>query len=439
MSLAWWGLIIVAAFMTLIMTKRTTPFTALVLSPVIVALLAGFAGSLGKFALTGVQGVATTVVMLLFAILYFGLMISAGLFDPLVHIILRIVKGDPLRVLVGTAILAAAVSVDGDGSTTTMIVCSAMIPVYRKLNMRMMDLAVLIILANSIMNLLPWGGPTARIIAALKVDEGELLRRIMPGMFIAVIWVVIVAVLRGRAERKRLGIAHLTEAEIHELSPASGGEHESLKRPHLIWFNLALTLLLMVFLVFGGMWIIPKLSSAILFEIGFAIALLVNYGKLADQRQIIEIHGANAMHVIVMVLAAGVFMGILNESKMSEAMGQALATVVPSSMGSHWGLVTALASVPGTFLLSNDAFYLGVLPILSTTGQGYGFTPMEIAVASTTGQAFHLLSPLVGFIYLLLHLTGVDMGAWQRTSAKWAIGTFLIFLISVAVFGGVRL
>ena len=121
----------------------------------------------------------------------------------------------------GTAILAAAVSVDGDGSTTTMIVCSAMIPVYRKLGMRMMDLAVLIILANSIMNLLPWGGPTARIIAALKVDEGELLRRILPGMLIAVVWVIIVAVLRGLAERKRRGIVHLSEADIHELSPGS--------------------------------------------------------------------------------------------------------------------------------------------------------------------------------------------------------------------------
>ena len=97
----------------------------------------------------------------------------------------------------------------------------------------------------------------------------------------------------------------------------------------------------------------------------------------------------------------------------------------------------AFATIPGTFLLSNDAFYLGVLPILAETGASYGFTPMQMAVASTTGQAFHLLSPLVGFIYLLLHLTGVDMGAWQRTAAKWSIGTFIIFLIGALTFGGV--
>ena len=57
--------------------------------------------------------------------------------------------------------------------------------------------------------------------------------------------------------------------------------------------------------------------------------------------------------------------------------------------------------------------------------------------ASTTGQASHLLSPLVGFIYLLLHLTGVDMGTWQRTAAKWSIGTFVVFLLCAVTIGGV--
>ncbi|MGL5405459.1 MAG: CitMHS family transporter [Propionibacteriaceae bacterium] len=443
--LAIWGLLIVIIFMILIMTKRVSPFVALTLTPVVIALLAGFHSKIPTFAIDGIKTVAPTAVMLLFAILFFGLMITAGLFDPLIRFILRIVKGDPLKVLVGTAILASVVSMDGDGSTTTMIVCSAMIPIYKKLNMKMMDLAIIIILANSVMNLLPWGGPTARIIAALKVDEGELLRRILPGMIIAIIWVLLVAIFRGMAERKRLGIVELTATEIDELRAADILGHgnvetaEVLKRPKLIWLNLILTLTVMALLVFGGTWFIPKISAAVIFEIAFSLALLINYRQLSDQRSIIEEHGANAIHVIIMVLAAGIFMGILNGSKMSEAMGSGLAHVVPSSMGSHWALVTALVSAPGTFFLSNDAFYLGVLPILSQTGTQYGFTPIDIGVASTVGQAFHLLSPLVGFIYLLLHLTGVDMGTWQRKSAKWAIGTFVIFLISIAIFGGVRL
>ncbi len=55
------------------------------------------------------------------------------------------------------------------------------------------------------------------------------------------------------------------------------------------------------------------------------------------------------------------------------------------------------------------------------------------------GQAFHLLSPLVPFIYVLLRLTDVDMGQWQKKSALWAIGIFIIYVIIGIVFGLVPL
>jgi CitMHS family citrate-Mg2+:H+ or citrate-Ca2+:H+ symporter len=136
-----------------------------------------------------------------------------------------------------------------------------------------------------------------------------------------------------------------------------------------------------------------------------------------------------------MVLAAGIFMGVLTESGMANAIALNLASIVPKSFGSHWALVTAVLSVPGTFLLSNDAFYFGVLPVLAQTGAAYGFTPLQIGIASTMGQAFHLLSPLTAFIYLLLQITEVDMGEWQRTAAKFSIGTFIIFVLAAALTG----
>lgn len=452
--LALFGLLIVIGFMILIMTRKASPFTSLILVPLIIGVIAGAINQWGfsaldipKYAIAGmisdtdlkIKGVAGTALMLLFAILYFGLMLSAGLFQPLVNFIVRAVKGDPLKVLVGTAILALGISVDGDGSTTTLVVCSAMLPVYRKLNMKMMDLAVLIVLANSIMNLLPWGGPTARIITALHVDEGELLRAIMPGMIIAALWVIVVAFIRGLAERKRLGITNLNTDSMVHLIDTPHEDDAKFTRPHLIWFNFGLTLLVMIELIFGGMWFLPKVNSALIFAIALAVALMANYPKQADQREIIEKYGSSAVQVIFMVLAAGVFMGILSGTGMSHAMGEALATWIPERFGNHWPLIVALISVPGTFLLSNDAFYLGVLPVLNQVGIKYGFSSMDIAIASTAGQAFHLLSPLVGFIYLLLHITGVEMGKWQIQSAKWAIGIFVAFSLAIFTVGGVPL
>src|SRR4051794_35442629 len=44
------------------------------------ALIGGFGGSMGPMMLDGIRNLAPTGVMLLFAILYFGVMIDAGLF-----------------------------------------------------------------------------------------------------------------------------------------------------------------------------------------------------------------------------------------------------------------------------------------------------------------------------------------------------------------------
>lgn len=419
----------VITFMILIMSKKMTAFTSLIIIPVIFGLIGGFGLELGSFAITGVKSVASTSAMLLFAILFFGIMINAGLFDPLVKVTLKFVKGDPLKVLVGTAILAAVVSLDGDGTTTTMICCSALIPIYKKLKIKPLYLASIIIMQNSIMNLIPWGGPTARVMSVLKLDGGEVLRPLVPGMIVAIIYVIGVAYYLGLKERKRLGIVKLDDIALDELVSSTDEEELALKRPKLLAVNLILTILVV------GTLIIGKVPSAIIFEVGAALALIINYPSLKTQREVIEKHGGSAIQVIIMVLAAGVFMGILTESGMSDAIAKSLTSIVPESLGSHFSLITAIISIPGTFLLSNDAFYFGILPVLAETGAAYGFSALQIGVASLMGQAFHLLSPLVAFIYLLLQLTGVDMGEWQRYVAKWAIGIFVIFVGVAAILG----
>ena len=143
------------------------------------------------------------------------------------------------------------------------------------------------------------------------------------------------------------------------------------------------------------------------------------------------------MQVVILVFAAGVFMGLFQGTGMAEALAKSFTAIIPNSMAGFWGLVIALISAPGTFFLSNDGFYFGVMPVLATAGRAYGFTNMQMALASLMGQAFHLLSPLVAFIYLLLRLTGLDMGKWQREAGKYALGVFAIFVVTVMLFGHV--
>ena len=130
----------ITVFMALIMTKRMSVLTALILVPIVFALLGGFRAGVGPMMLDGVTALAPTAVMLLFAILFFSVMIDVGLFDPAVRHVVRLVRGDPLRILVGTSILTLLVSLDGDGSTTYLIVTSALLPLYRRLGLsRLID------------------------------------------------------------------------------------------------------------------------------------------------------------------------------------------------------------------------------------------------------------------------------------------------------------
>lgn len=454
------GFGMVLAFMTLIMTRRLSPLVALIAIPVLFGFLAGFdAPALGRMMLDGIAKLAPTGVMLMFAILYFGIMIDAGLFDPVVARVLRVVGNDPLKVVVGTAVLAAVVSLDGDGSTTYMITCASMLPLYRRLGLDALALTCVTILAGGVMNLTPWGGPLARAATALHVDPAEVFLPMIPVMAVGLAGVFAVAWVVGRRERARLGgLVTLERAQWRE---AAAGPRESapatnaafsqraesaptsdaalhdaidaqaavLRRPTRRAFNALLTLALMLALV-GGVLPLP-----VLFMLAFAIALVANYPDLALQRERIAAHAANALPVVAVIFAAGVFTGILGGTGMVSAMSQSLLDVLPPEWTPHLAPITAALSLPFTFFISNDAFYYGVLPVLAEAASTAGIAPVEMARAALIGQPVHLLSPLVPSTYLLVGLAGVEFGDHQRFTLGWAIGVCMLMGVAALALG----
>ena len=439
-------------FMYVIMKKKMSPFTALVLIPLAFALVAvltgvvqdvnigtlvrqGLFGNNSKDKLTAMKGTAETGVMLLFAILYFSLMLDSGLFDPITNKMIRYAKGDPMKVLVATAIVAAAVSMNGDGTTTTLICCSAFVPIYKKLDMKLMNLGVLVILQNTIMNLLPWGGPTARAMSVLGV-EADILGYLAPGMVLSILYVIFfVARGMGKKERARLGIKELTDAELDELTTISDPEVLAIRRPQNFWINAIMTIVLIGWLVAGSFIKSIEVKPVVLFLIGTGLAMMINYPDLKSQSKRIGENAGDAVQVVLLVFGAGVFMGLFQGTGMAKALTDSIVHIIPQQLAGFWSLIIALISVPGTFFLTNDGFYYGVLIPFAEIGRQYGFTDMQMALASLMGQAFHLLSPLVAFIYLLLRLTGLDMGEWQRESAKYAAVVFVIFVVTIVLMG----
>ncbi|MFJ2559777.1 MULTISPECIES: CitMHS family transporter [unclassified Streptomyces] len=491
------GFVMIATFLVLIMMKKMSPIAALVLIPALFCVIVGQGAQLGDYVIKGVGDLAPTAAMLMFAIVYFGVMIDVGLFDPIVRGILRFCKADPMRIVVGTAVLASIVSLDGDGSTTFMITVSAMYPLYKRLGMSRVVMTGVAATANGVMNTLPWGGPTARAATALKVDAGDVFVPMIPALAVGLLCVLILAYVLGIRERKRLGVLTLDEAlktgtvtetpdetsetKIEQLLVKTGGgngtgtsagtgagsgtgsgdggasgagtagstgtgsadeadeadddgfqgldPNRATLRPRLYWFNAGLTVALLT------MMILQLMPIPVLFLLGAALALTVNYPNMAEQKARIAAHADNVLNVSGMVFAAAVFTGVLTGTGMVQNMADWLVSAIPDGMGPHMAIVTGVLSLPLTYFMSNDGFYFGVLPVLAEAGAAHGVSPLEIARASLVGQPLHMSSPLVPAVYVLVGMAKVEFGDHTRFTVKWAALTALVVLGAGILFG----
>jgi citrate-Mg2+:H+ or citrate-Ca2+:H+ symporter, CitMHS family len=428
------GFCMIVTFLILVITKRLSVVVAFIFVAVAFAVIGGFSADMGEMMMAGIIKVTPTAVMIVFAILYFGLMIDVGLFDPMINRILSLVKGDPLKIVLATAIITILVGLDGDGSSTFMVTVSAMLPLYTRLGMNRLVLAGVVGLGAGVMNIIPWGGPLVRAAASLQVEVSDLFIPLIPVMISGLLWTLFSAFLLGKKERLRLGFVKLDNSSkaLPELAATSVVNKGVTK---LYWFNLLLTIVLMVLLV------MDVLPIAILFAVAFAIALCVNFPNAQKQQEQILSHANNFVMISTMVFAAGIFTGVFTGTQMMDAMASTLVSIIPDWLGSHLPVVVALTSIPMGFVFSPDAYYFGILPIISETAAGFGIDPVEIGRAALLGHstAGFPLSPLVPATFILIGLVGVGFGEHQKFLFKWAFGTTIVMTITAVLTGAISL
>lgn len=443
------GYVLIAAFLLLVIKQKLSPFTGLIVVSlavgVLVCLLKGVPfdtlvvwikeglfysqNGAGKISL----GTVNPTVMILFAVLYFSLMMNVGLFDPLCTYLIRKANGDPLKIILVTAFTSSVVTLDGDGTTTILIITTAFLPLYKQMGMKLSNLAMLIILPCGLGNCLPWGGPLARAAAVLNLEVNTLFVAILPILGVSFIYVFFMAYLMGAKERKRLGYvagvkAIVTPQQIGDMINVIKDHDKELKRPKLFLFNLGLTVAMLVILIAG--WA----SGAIVFMLGTALALTVNYTAV-EQRERITANGGDAVAVASIILAAGCFLGIFNGSGMAGAVAEHMASLIPESLGSHTALIFALLGALACYALPVDAYYFGILPVVAPIAYSFGITPTEIGVASFMGQALRYASPTVAWLFLLMSRTEMSFGEYQKEFFKWSLPLFGIFLVTAIVTG----
>lgn len=439
------GFLTVIIMLALVMSKKASPTVALIGVPVLTGIMASLVSTgegafsifdIGKFITSGIGTVAATGVMFIFSILFFGILTDAGTFRPIIKKILGIIGSDPVKIALGTAILAMIIHLDGSGAVTFLICIPALIPVYDAVGMSRTTLATIVALAAGTMNVVPWGGPTIRAATAIEMNVTELFNPVVIPLLFGLITVLTIAFILGKKEKKRIG--EINSKEVKAAEQELTEEQQALLRPNLFWVNILLILAAVVGLIIGGKY---GIKPEVVFMLSFVLAIVINYPEVSMQKARVDAHAKSAILMASVLFAAGAFTGIMKGSGMITAMSESLVSIIPDSAARYFAVITGIISMPASLLFDPDSFYFGVLPVLSSTAKGFGIDGVNIARAAILGQMTtgFPVSPLTPATFLLVGLSGIDFGEHQKKTIPFAfLVTIVMLIVSVAI-GAIRI
>lgn len=433
--LALLGFVTILAIIILLLRNVTVPSLAFIGVSTVTTLVLTASGAftveeMGGFIKAGVADVHGTAALFIFSVLFFGIMTDVGMFDRVINALMKKVGSNVVGVALMTCVIAMIGHLDGGGASTFLITIPAMLPVYKRLHMRRTTLLLICVTAMGVMNLMPWGGPTMRAASVLNIEANDLWRQLMPMQAVGILIAVATAVFWGFLEKKNISATGGEVLEDGAVTEEAAGTDSELARPRLFLFNVLLTLAVIVCLVF-----LP-VPSYYIFMVGCVLALFVNYPGAKLQNKVIKSHSGPALMMASTILAAGVFLGVLEQSGIMDHMANVLASFIPAPMGRFLPLIIGALSVPLTLLFCTDSYFYGLLPVLVSIGDAFGVNPVHTAIAMVVCRnCATFISPVVPATFLGVGLAGVEIKDHIKHSFFWIWGVSLVCLLSGLIFG----
>ena len=439
------GFLTIVAIVVTLFQSRTTPAIAFIVFPMILAVILVIGGyydfdQIAKLIKGGFGSTGPTAALFVFSVLYFGIMTDAGMFDVIIGQLMKLVGDNVIGVTVMTAVIAMIGHLDGGGASTFCIVVPAMLPVYKKMHMRPTTLLRIAVLSMGVLNLMPWAGPTMRAATVLGIEAGELWKTLLPIQAFGVVLSLAHAVLEGEV--------------ADEVKKDDAAAKNELARPNLFMFNIALTIAVIVMLIWD---VFP---SYVPFMIGVAVALFVNYGATAKMhKKLINLHAGPALMMCSTLMGAAVLMGVLvygidasgaaavakikngvsTEMQIISVvtcMANLIKMILPAALGQNLPLFIGILSVPLALAFDTDSYFYGMLPVMIAIGASFGVEALPVAVAMVVCRnCATFISPMVPATLLGIGLADIDIKDHIKASFFYVWGFSILCMLFAVLLG----
>ncbi len=427
------GFAMIICIVALLLKGKMSPIVVLTVIPAVAALILGHGPvEIADFIKEGVKTTTNNGILFIFSVIYFGVMSDTGMFDVIVNFLVKKAGNNVIAVTVATAIIATIAHLDGTTATTVLITIPALYPVYKAIKI---DTKILLCLTGAcmgVMNLLPWGGPVARAATVLSMDANDLWHILIPIQIVGLIFNIVVAVLLGMLAIKQG--AGAGKGEKVEQDQKTKDEEIALRRPKLLFFNLALTIALIAVLSAG------LVTSYVAFMIALSLALAVNYPNLKTQDKLVKKHAPAALIISATLFSAGAMVGIFDGTGMLTEMANAIMSIIPGFLGQFIHIIFGILALPLGLCIGTDAYFYGIMPLVMQVGETYGVASLSTALTMVIGKNLALMvSPLVPATYLAIGLTDVELKDHMKFSIPIYWGISIVMLVIGVILGIVPL
>ena len=400
--------------------------------PIIAALLMGCSlNEINGFIGDGLSSVRNTLFLMVFAILFFGILQEAGVFDAIIKFIMRFLGNSVLGTCLITALIGMASGLSGSGATTALCTIPTVRPLFEKQKIRREAILLIETLASGVLCLMPWAPGINEASAYVDLDVYEVFTRIRPLVVCSVIGVLIVAVLTSIVEKKHG--AGMTNEEFAQLK-------QDISKPIDFKFGKTaaiidgLVALLIIVLLLAG-----KLKTNVGFALGFIILLFINFRTKEAKAEYFKKKAGNCINMAFPMLGVACIVGVNNGAGGMTALANMIAGSSFSGIIPHLPFILCLLSLPLSITISGSKNSV-VVPAVVALVSSFGMSAIDVMPAVfAVGVISANLNLYNAAPYLALGLADVEMKDHLKYSLLPVYAFSLCMVAVCVIFGIVRI